>query len=85
MKKKRCDTNSRMKDGSVLHEAFKFQFRMYSIPEIREALEDAGFSNSKVYWSAKSKDAEDRGEHLFEEIYETVQTDTWTAMIVATY
>ena len=30
--------NFKMKDGSVMHEAFSFQFRMYTIPELREMI-----------------------------------------------
>jgi hypothetical protein len=37
-------------DGSALRRAFSYDWRIWSIPELREILADAGFSRTEVYW-----------------------------------
>ncbi len=37
-------------DGSRLRRAFRYDWRLWSIPEIRELLAEAGFSEAEVYW-----------------------------------
>jgi len=37
-------------DGSKLHRAFVYDWRLWTIPEIRELLAEAGFKRSDVYW-----------------------------------
>lgn len=38
------------RDGSRLHRAFTYEWRLWSLPEIRELLLEAGFRNTEVYW-----------------------------------
>ena len=40
----------RFPDGSALERAFAYDWRLWSIPELRELLEEAGFAESHVYW-----------------------------------
>jgi hypothetical protein len=40
----------RFKDGSEIRDAFRYDWRMWTIPEIRELLDEAGFRRSDVYW-----------------------------------
>lgn len=37
-------------DGSRLKNAFLYEWRLWGLPEIRDALADAGFSRTVVYW-----------------------------------
>ncbi|MFT6070984.1 MAG: hypothetical protein ACJAT2_002833 [Bacteriovoracaceae bacterium] len=37
-------------DGTELLDAFTYEFRMWSITEIRDLFKEAGFSRSVVYW-----------------------------------
>lgn len=37
-------------DGSRISKAFHYDWRMWSIPELRDALMDAGFSSTEAYW-----------------------------------
>ena len=37
-------------DGSKLKRAFEYHWRFWTIPEVRELLKEAGFSESHVYW-----------------------------------
>ena len=49
----------RFSDGSKLKRAFVYQWRFWSIPEVQEMLEEAGFSESHVYWEEVDDDGED--------------------------
>jgi cyclopropane fatty-acyl-phospholipid synthase-like methyltransferase len=42
----------RFKDGSEMRNAFRYDWRLWSLPELRELLAEAGFSSSDVYWEA---------------------------------
>jgi len=39
-----------LRDGTRLRRAFRYDWRLWTIPEIRELLEEAGFSQVQVYW-----------------------------------
>ena len=40
----------KFRDGSAIRRAFRYDWRLWSIPEIRELLDEAGFKRSEVYW-----------------------------------
>lgn len=37
-------------DGSALRNAFRYDWRLWSLPELRDLLAEAGFSRNEVYW-----------------------------------
>jgi hypothetical protein len=43
-------------DGSKLKKAFEYHWRFWTIPEVRELLAEAGFSESHVYWEIEDED-----------------------------
>ncbi|HEY2773295.1 MAG TPA: class I SAM-dependent methyltransferase [Candidatus Binatia bacterium] len=45
----------RFRDGSELRNAFRYEWRLWSLPELRELLAEAGFSSSEVYWEATDR------------------------------
>ncbi len=44
----------RFKDGTALERAFTYAWRFWTLPELRELLEEAGFSHVEVYWDVAS-------------------------------
>ena len=46
-------------DGSKMKRAFEYCWRFWSIPEVREMLEEAGFRESHVYWEGENEDDPD--------------------------
>jgi hypothetical protein len=40
-------------DGTRLDGAFRYDWRLWSIPELRDALAEAGFAESVVYWAGE--------------------------------
>lgn len=53
----------RMADGTVIRDAFTYDWRLWTIPEVLELLEEAGFSKSVVFWE-KEIDGEGTGEYV---------------------
>ena len=46
----RCHIHFRFPDGSRIKDAFVYEWRLWTLPEIREVLEEAGFHDVTVYW-----------------------------------
>ena len=60
-----CYIHFSFKDGSKLKRAFSYEWRMYTLPELREILVDAGFKNVTVYWEGTDEETgEGNGEYL---------------------
>ncbi|MCG6899140.1 MAG: class I SAM-dependent methyltransferase [Gammaproteobacteria bacterium] len=48
--KMRCHIHFTFPDGSKMKQAFSYEWRLWSLPELRELLDEAGFSKVTVYW-----------------------------------
>jgi SAM-dependent methyltransferase len=46
----KCHISFRLRDGSLMRRAFSYEWRVWSIPETRDVLLDAGFKRVTVYW-----------------------------------
>jgi hypothetical protein len=69
-------------DGSEIERAFSYEWRIWSVPELREILEDAGFSKTEVYWEGTDRKTGD-GNDVFRK-RETAHDDpAWIAYLVA--
>ncbi|TWU48009.1 class I SAM-dependent methyltransferase [Rubripirellula reticaptiva] len=68
-------------DGSKLKRAFEYHWRFWTIPEVREMLAEAGFSESHVYWENDDEGSKHFGEW---QRSETAPSDpSWISYIVA--
>ena len=56
-----CRIHFHFNDGSKLKNAFTYEWRLYSLPEIREILLEAGFANVTFYWQGWDEDDEPDG------------------------
>ena len=57
-----CHIHFSFPDKSRMKKAFSYQWRMWTLPELREILADCGF-NSYVYWEGEDEDGEGNGEY----------------------
>ncbi|MEZ6192400.1 MAG: hypothetical protein R3C45_14085 [Phycisphaerales bacterium] len=71
----------KFKDGSKLKRAFEYHWRFWTIPEVRELLQEAGFSASHVYWEGVDKDGE--GDDDWKRTKHASSDPCWLAYIVA--
>ncbi len=53
-----CHIHFRFRDGSELRTAYTYDWRLWTIPELREALLEAGFTKVDVYWEGIDEDGE---------------------------
>jgi hypothetical protein len=67
-------------DGSKIKKAFVYDWRVWTLPELTEMLNEAGFSAS-VYWEGTDKDGEGDGVFTRSDVGEA--DDSWIAYIVA--
>jgi cyclopropane fatty-acyl-phospholipid synthase-like methyltransferase len=57
-----CHIHFSFPDGSKLKRAFTYDWRLWTLPELRELLDEAGFSRVTVYWEeADAKTGEGTG------------------------
>jgi SAM-dependent methyltransferase len=77
----RCHIHFRFKDGSKIKKAFTYEWRLWSAPEIREVLGEAGFGKTTLYWEGEDEDGEGNGEFTPDE--EGEADLAWIAYIVA--
>lgn len=76
-----CHIHFKFKDGSRIKKAFTYDWRLWSAPEIRELLAEAGFKKSTLYWEGEDEEGEGNGEFTPNE---TGEADlAWIAYIVA--
>ena len=57
-----CHIHFDFDDGSRMEEAFTYEWRLWTIPELRELLLEAGFSEVRVFWEEVEADDEDDDE-----------------------
>jgi len=56
-----CHIHFKFPDGSKLKKAFTYDWRLWTLPEILELLDEAGFRKSTVYWEGTDEDGEGDG------------------------
>jgi SAM-dependent methyltransferase len=72
----------RFKDGSELQNAFRYDWRMWSLPEVREALLEAGFGSVDVYWEGTDRRT-GAGNGVFRRARSAPAERCWIACVVA--
>ena len=76
-----CHIHFKFPDGSKIKRAFTYDWRLWTLPELRELLIEAGFAKVRVYWEGDDGDGGGNGE--FKE-HATGEPDlAWIAYIVA--
>ena len=77
-----CHIHFKFPDGSRIRRAFSYSWRLWSLPEIRELLSEAGFSRSTVYWEGSDEETGE-GNGVFEPTEEGEADDAWLVYMVA--
>ncbi len=60
-----CYIHFAFPDKSKIRRAFTYQWRLWTLPELKEVLEEAGFRNVTVYWQGTDEDTGE-GNGVFE-------------------
>lgn len=67
-------------DGSSIERAFTYDWRLWTVPELRDALLDAGFSKVHALWEKTDDDGDGTG-RFFEPRFTENQESWWTYMV----
>ncbi|MDH3746452.1 MAG: class I SAM-dependent methyltransferase [Acidobacteriota bacterium] len=76
-----CHIHFDMADGSKIKRAFTYDWRLWTVPEVREILEEAGFASSRVFWEQVDDDGDGTGEYTATDVEEN--QEGWLVYIVA--
>lgn len=52
-----CNIHFEFADGSRIENAFSYQWRLWTLPEIREILLEAGFAKVEIYWEGTDEES----------------------------
>ncbi len=71
----------RFRDGSQIKNAFEYDWRLWTLPELRELLLEAGFKNADVYWEGTDLKA-GTGNGVFRRVTSAPADTCWIACLV---
>jgi SAM-dependent methyltransferase len=77
-----CHIHFAFPDGSRMERAFSYHWRLWTLPEIRELLEEAGFSEVTVYWEG-TDEASNEGNGEYEPAEVGDADPGWVCYVVA--
>jgi SAM-dependent methyltransferase len=69
-------------NGGGIKKAFEYDWRLWTIPEVRDALESVGFGSVDVYWEGADEDGDGNG--IFRRVKKAENCPGWNVFIVAT-
>ena len=58
----RCHIHFAFPDGSEMRNAFDYEWRLWTLPEVQDLLKETGFKRVKVYWQGWDKHGEPDGD-----------------------
>ncbi len=76
-----CHIHFHFADGSKMNKAFTYHWRMWSLPELKDLLTEAGFVNTTVYW--EGTDDNNEGDGDFQPAETAANDPAWICYIVA--
>jgi SAM-dependent methyltransferase len=76
-----CHIHFKFRGGRTMKRAFTYDWRLWTLPELREILEEAGFLSSDIY--AEGWDEEDdESDGIFRKRKQFSNQDSWVAYVV---
>lgn len=69
-------------DGSELRRCFRYDWRLWTLPEIQELLIEAGFVRADIYWEGTDSETEE-GNNIFTRRKRALDDPAWIAYIAA--
>lgn len=75
-----CHIHFRFPDGTLMKKAFTYDWRLWTLGGIRDAMTSAGFRETEVYWEGTTKNGE--GDGVFRKAVTGENCSSWTAYVV---
>lgn len=76
-----CHIHFEFEDGTKLKRAFTYDWRLWTLQELRELLLEAGFAEVDAYWEGEDADGEGTG--VFHRVKHARNDPGWNAYLVA--
>jgi hypothetical protein len=76
-----CHIHYKFPDGSRMKKAFTYDWRLWTIPELRELLAEVGFKHVRVFWETVDDDGDGTGE--FEPTEKEENQESWLVYLAA--
>lgn len=76
-----CHIHFTFPNKSKLKRAFSYDWRLWTIPELKDILLEVGFESVDVYWEGADEDGE--GDGIFRKSKEGDDAEAWIAYVVA--
>ena len=77
-----CQIHFEFPDGSKMHKAFEYHWRLWTLPEIQELLKEAGFNDVGVYWEGTDEETGE-GDGIYTRQEHGEADAGWIAYLVA--
>lgn len=77
-----CQIHFKFPDGSRMNQAFNYNWRLWSLPELQEILSEAGFSRVYVYWEGTDEETNE-GDGVYSIETEGEADAGWICYLVA--
>jgi SAM-dependent methyltransferase len=68
--------------GGGIRRAYRYNWRLWTIPEVRDALHEAGFTSCDIYWEGTDPKTNE-GNGVFRKVKRAENCPGWNALIVA--
>jgi len=68
-------------DGSRLRDVFRYRWRVWTMPELRDLLQEVGFVRTDIYWEGYDKNGDGNG--VYRKVTKVDNDASWIAYIVA--
>ncbi len=77
-----CRIHFEFSDGSEMQNAFEYHWRLWTLPEIRELLLEAGFASATIYWEGTDEETGE-GDGIYSPTEQGDADAGWIAYLVA--
>ena len=76
-----CKIHFEFRDGTRMRNAFRYDWRLWTLPEMRELMHDAGFSDIHVLWEGTDR-ATNEGNGVFRRVRRGGDEEAWIAYVI---
>ena len=77
----RCFIHFDFPDGTRMKKAFRYDWRLWNLTEVKDLLKETGFSKVVTYWEGTDKDGDGNG--VFRPVRRGDDSIAWVAYVVA--